>query len=265
MTESRELAPWLRAFEYWWYRYRRTWRGSVAYSFIFPTLYLAAMGLGLGTLVNHHLGTSITSLGTTGYLSFVAPGILAGSAMQIAVNESTYPVMGAIRWDRSYLAQTYTPLSVDDVLAGHVCFMAFRLLITCLSFCLIMVAFGSVHSWQGVLAIPVCVLTGLAFALPLAAFAARQDTDAGVSTVNRLVVVPLFLFSGSFFPTHQLPGFLRVVALFTPLYHGVALARSCTLGHLMQRASLAHLVYLLGLVLAGTLVARASYRSRLVS
>jgi lipooligosaccharide transport system permease protein len=255
----------MRAFEYWLYRYRRTWRGSIAYSFIFPTLYLAAMGLGLGTLVNKHLGTSISTIGATAYLPFVAPGILAGSAMQIAVNESTYPVMGAIRWDRSYLSQTYTPLSVSDVLIGHVCFMAFRLLITCVAFCLIMCAFGAMHSWQGILAVPACLLTGLAFALPLAAFSARQETDAGVSTVNRLIVVPLFLFSGSFFPTHQLPKLLRVVALATPLYHGVALARSCTLGHLVQWASVAHLLYLLGLLGVGVLVARASYRKRLIS
>ncbi len=253
-----------RAFEFWWRKYLRTWRGSVAYSFVYPTLYLAAMGVGLGGLVDHHLAATGSSLGTSSYLGFVAPGVLAGSAMQIGVNESSFPVMGAIKWNRAYLAQIYTPLGVNDVLLGHLSFIGARLLGTCSVFCLVMFGFGSVHSPEGALAIPAALLTGLAFAVPVAAYAARQDDDSGISLINRLVVVPLFLFSGSFFPVRQLPGFLQVLAQLTPLYHGVALCRSCTLGHLWQWSSLGHVAYLLALGGLALVAARRSYARRLL-
>ena len=95
----------------------------------------------------------------------------------------------------------------------------------------IMAAFGTVHSPLAILAIPVGMLTGLAFAAPIAAFAAAQQNDTGFSTIYRFGLIPLFLFSGTFFPITQLPGWLQPVAQATPLYHGVALCRGLVLGH----------------------------------
>ncbi len=95
----------------------------------------------------------------------------------------------------------------------------------------IMAAFGTVHSALAILALPVGVLTGLAFAAPIAAFAAAQQNDTGFSTIYRFGLIPLFLFSGTFFPIAQLPGWLQPVAQATPLYHGVALCRGLVLGH----------------------------------
>lgn len=259
------LPPFTRAFEFWWRKYLRTWRGSLTSSFLYPTLYLAAMGVGLGGLIDHHLGGSGSSgLGTSSYLAFVAPGVLAGSAMQIGVYESSYPVMGAMKWNRAYLAQVLSPLSATDVLLGHVCFMGARLFGTCAIFTMVMVGFGATHSGETALAVIAAMLTGFAFALPVAAFSSRQDNDAGLNSLYRLIIVPLFLFSGSFFPVHQLPGFLQAAAQFTPLYHGVALCRACTLGHLWQWSSLGHLAYLLVLSALGLLLARASYIKRLL-
>jgi lipooligosaccharide transport system permease protein len=232
-------------------------------SVVYPTLYLAAMGVGLGGLVTRHTGGAPASLGGVSYLAFVAPGVLAATSMQIAVNEASYPVMSAIRWQRSYLAMLATPLGVIDVLRGHLAWIATRLFLTVGAFVAIAAAFGALVSPEAILAVPAGVLAGLAFALPTAAFSAGAQNDAGFSTLNRLVIVPLFLFSGSFFPVHELPAALRVLAEFTPLYHGVALCRAATLGHLWQLSTLGHVAYLVGVVALSARWAMRAYLRRL--
>ncbi len=264
--ERRRATPlWRRAFAYWCFQFARTWRSTLTASVVYPTLYLAALGVGLGSLVDRHLGATSGSAGLDGvtYLRYVAPGILAGSVMQIAVNESTYPVMAATKWVHTYDAMLATPLRVLDVLAGHVGFVLLRLVVTSATFCAIAAGFGALVSPEAVLAVPAAVLTGLAFAAPVMAFAVTQERDSGFSVIHRLFVVPLFLFSGSFFPISQLPGFLQAVAVVTPLYHGVALCRACTLGRLWTLASLGHAAYLVALATAGWAVARVTFRRRL--
>src|SRR6185437_12733969 len=233
---------WLRAAAYWGYQYKRTWRSSVATSFLIPVLYLAAMGVALGSLIDKH------SHGVDGvtYVAFLAPGLLAGTCMQIGTNDATYPVMGAIKWVRTYMAQLAGPLSVYDVLLGHLAWIAARLAIVVSIYLAVMAAFGVVYSPWAVAALPAAVLTGLAFAAPVSAFAATQDKDSSFSTLYRFAIIPMFLFSGTFFPVSQLPTWLEAVAYATPLYHGVALCRDLTLGQ-VSWADLGHLAYLCAL------------------
>ena len=107
VTARRMATPmWLRAASYWGYQYRRTWRSSVVTSFLIPVLYLAAMGVALGSLIDKHSH----GVGGVTYVAFLAPGLLAGTCMQIGTNDATYPVMGAIKWMRTYLAQLAAPL-----------------------------------------------------------------------------------------------------------------------------------------------------------
>jgi lipooligosaccharide transport system permease protein len=261
--ESAHRVRWTRSLAYFFLQYRRTWVSSLASNFVYPTLYLTAMGVGLGHLVNAHVGTHAATLGGLSYLSFLAPGVLASSAMQVAVQESTYPVLGAIRWTYAYVAMVATPLRVTDVLRGHLAFIVFRLLVTCGTFTLVATAFGAIHSPEAALAVPAAVLCGLSFAAPIAAFSAKQDYDGGFPVLNRLIVIPLFLFSGTFFPVHQLPLVLQWVAVATPLYHGVALSRSLATGHGITWASLGHLAYLLVLVGIGYAWATRTYQARL--
>jgi lipooligosaccharide transport system permease protein len=253
--------PWYRALRYWMYQYKRTWRGSLTTSFLYPVLYLSAMGVGLGSLVNHHAHT----VGGVRYIDFLAPGLLAATAMQVGGNEAMYPVMGAIKWVRTYFAMLATPLGVADVLLGHLAWIALRLTTIAVIYLGIMAAFGTVHSPFAVLAVPAGVLTGMAFAAPIAAFAATQINDAGFSALYRFGLIPLFLFSGTFFPITQLPGWLQAVAEATPLYHGVALCRALTLGQLSLGPDLAHAAYLVALTVVGYLLARRSFRRRLVT
>ena len=254
---------WTRSLSYFFLQYRRTWVSSLASNFVYPTLYLTAMGVGLGHLINAHVGTHAATLGGISYLSFLAPGVLASSAMQVGVQESTYPVLGAIRWTYAYVAMVATPLRVIDVLRGQLAFIVFRLVVTCATFALIATAFGALRSAEAVLSVPAAVLCGLAFAAPIAAFAAKQDYDGGFPVLNRLIVIPLFLFSGTFFPVHQLPLVLQWVALATPLYHGVALSRAFAEGHGFVWSSLGHVAYLLCMITIGYVWATKTFERRL--
>ena len=251
---------WLRAAAYWGFQYKRTWRSSVVTSFLIPVLYLAAMGVALGSLIDKH------SHGVDGvtYVAFLAPGLLAGTCMQIGTNDATYPVMGGIKWMRTYHAQLAAPIGVYDVLLGHLAWIAARLAIVVSIYLAVMAAFGVVYSPWAILALPAGILTGMAFAAPVAAFAATLDNDDAFSTLYRFAIIPLFLFSGTFFPISQLPLLLQFVAYVTPLYHGVALCRDLTLGQVHAWADVGHAVYLAAWTGVGYALARRTFAARLV-
>lgn len=251
----------VRALQSWLTNYRRTWRGSIYSSLLNPVLYLGAMGLGLGSLVDKH-GTA--SLGGVSYLAFLAPGLMAASAMQTAVGESMYPVYTAVKWQQTYQAAAASPLRPGDIYRGHLMFTTIRLAMNMAMFLGILAAFGAFRSAWVVACLPVAVLTGLAFAAPLDAFAVtRQKSDQSFNVIFRFGMIPLFLFSGTFFPINQLPGWLRPVAYVTPLWHGVALCRSLSLGQVGLLGTLGHAAYLVAVVLVGLLAGELTYRRRL--
>src|SRR5436305_3800580 len=255
-------SPAVRSLQSWGYRYKRTWRGSAVSSVLQPVLFLAAMGLGLGSLVNRG---HATSLGGVTYLVFLAPALLAAGAMQTAALESTWPVMAAVKWLKTYDAMLATPLRVRDVLAGHLIWIALRVLMTCAVFLAVMAAFGAVKSPEAVFLLPVGVLTGLAFAAPIVAYAVTLERDSGLSALFRFGIIPMFLFSGTFFPVSQLPAALRPIAYITPLWHGVDLCRHLALGQASLLGSLAHVPCLALWTAVGSAIARVTYRRRLVN
>jgi lipooligosaccharide transport system permease protein len=254
--------PTIRSFEYWAYAYKRTWRGGVVTGILSPVLFLTAMGVGLGDLVNNGSSGSRSLDGVT-YLVFLAPGLLAANAMQVGVQESTYPVMGAIKWIRTYHAMLATPLRVIDVLLGHLLWIAVRVLMVSAIFLAVMAAFGTTKSWTALLTLPAGLLTGLAFSAPVVAYAATQERDSGFNAIYRFGVVPLFLFSGTFFPVSQLPAAVQPIAYATPLWHGVDLCRSLALGTAEPLLTVGHVAYLVALTALGVFLAARTYRTRL--
>src|SRR5438309_9546988 len=152
----------LRAYEYWLAVYRRVWRGTVMSSVLNPVLYLTALGVGLGKFVNRGVHPLPIP-----YLDFVAPGMLAAVAMQVAAIESSFPVRGAIKWNRQYFAMLATPLRVADLVTGHLLYVATRVTVAVSLYLTALLAFGALHSWYSLLTIPLCVLVGLAFAAPI--------------------------------------------------------------------------------------------------
>ncbi|MGD0081949.1 MAG: ABC transporter permease [Acidimicrobiales bacterium] len=254
-----------RVYGYMLLRYKRTWRGTLTTSFLYPLLYLVAMGVGLGHLVDRHLtgGAGLSRLGGFTYVQFIAPGLLAATAMQMGESESTYPVMSGVKWDRTYFAMVSSPIRVRDIQVGHLAWIATRLTVAATVFLAIIAAFGDVHSWWAILAMPCAVLTGLAFAAPMTAFSASQENDHAFAIIYRMAIIPLFLFSGTFFPLSQLPGWLQVIASLTPLYHGVTLCRGLVLGRLGLAEGLVHVAYLGALVVIGLAWGRRTYTRRL--
>jgi lipooligosaccharide transport system permease protein len=257
---SPEPAPWRPVFGSWLTAYKRTWRGSIFGRFLSPLLFLLSMGLGLGSLVDKSAG----GVGGVPYLKFVVPGILAAQAMWVAMGESTYAVMGAIRWNMKYHAMLATPIGINDILIGHLTYVAMQVTGATAIFLGVAALFGSFGSWWVLLALPITVLTGMAFAVPIFAFSATQETDGGFNILFRFIVTPLFLFSGVFFPVDQLPALMRPIAWVTPLWHGVDANRSLALGSPDVAGVLGHTAYLLLVIAIGALLARQTFTKRLV-
>ena len=244
-----------RVFEHRYLQYRRTFRASIFSSFLTPVLFLAAMGLGLGSYVDG--GTADASLGGVSYLAFLAPGLLVATCMNAASFEAAFPMMAGLRWSRIFHAMVAAPISPTDVTLGNLAWIGARILLVASVFTVVIVAFGAAESPLIVLAIPVGVLTGLAFAAPIMAFCATQKTPDKFNAVFRFGITPLFLFSGTFFPVESLPPLIQPLAWITPLWHGVALARGLSLGTIGEQPVLAlvHLVILIGFVVVGSWLA----------
>ena len=247
------------SFGFWAFQYRRTWRGTVVSSVLTPVLFLAAMGIGLGTLVDD--GGRLDGE----YLLFLAPGLLAATAMQTAGFESMYPVMGAIKWVRTYHAMLATPLGVSDILLGHLLWVVFRVTSSAAIYLAVIALFGAVASPMALLALPAATLCGMAYAAPIFAFSSGYEKPSGFAALERFVIVPMFLFSGTFFPVTQLPDVLQPVAYATPLWHGVELCRALVAGTQTLADALLHIGYLSLWIVAGVTAAMFFFRRRLES
>ncbi|MDT0165563.1 ABC transporter permease [Actinotalea sp. AC32] len=251
---------WPAVTAHWFVRYRRMWFGTAVSSFLAPLLYLVGMGWGLGRLVDDGAGGA----GGVPYLLFVAPGVLAATALQVAAGETTFSVMGSIKWDRTYHGMLSTPLAPVDVVVGHLVFVLVRIALAASVFLAVAAALGTVRSWWGVLAAPVAVLGGMAFAAWCYAYTARLESDRGITVLLRFVVMPLSLFSGTFFPVDQLPVWLQPVAWATPLWHTVEVCRALTLGVVEPWAVVGHLAFVALWLVAGVVAAVRVLTRRMV-
>jgi lipooligosaccharide transport system permease protein len=172
--------------------------------------------------------------------------------------------MGAIRWNMKYHAMLATPVGIDDILLGHLTYVAMQITGATAIFIGVAALFGSFGSWWVLLCLPITVLTGMAFAVPVFAFSAKQESDGGFNILFRFIMTPLFLFSGVFFPIDQLPAVIRPIAWIMPLWHGVDANRSLALGSPDVAGVLGHTAYLVVAIVIGALLARRSFTKRLV-
>jgi lipooligosaccharide transport system permease protein len=240
--------------------YRRTWRGSIIGRFLSPLFFLLSMGVGLGSLVDSRAG------GVDGvpYLQFVVPAIVATQSMWVAMGESTYAVLGYIKWNMVYHAMLATPMRVADVLAGHFLAVAGHLTLATSIFMAVAAVFGGFSSWWAVACLPIAVLTGMAFVTPIFAFTARQEGDGGFNILFRWVMTPLMLFSGTFFPIAQLPSWMQPIAWVTPLWHGVEACRSVSAGSVVPLVLMGHLAVLGAYAAVGWWLADRAFTTRLL-
>lgn len=249
--------PALTVLKYYLVAYRRTWRAGAFSSFLLPVLTVLGFGVGVGAYIDQ-------GVGGVRYLDWILPGLLASTALQVTIGESTWPVLSNFQWIKTYFAQGAAPLRVGDILGGHLAFVLFRVLSSSAAFLAVAALFGALHSPWAVAVLPVVLLLSLAVAAPTFAFSSSVPSDSYLALLFRFAVIPMTLFAGVFFPVESLPVALRWLAYVTPLWHAVDLCRAATLGVAAQWSVTGHLLYLAIWSLAGWFLARGAFLRKLV-
>ena len=230
------------------YVYKHGWMVLLS-GFFEPLFYLLSIGFGLGALIGTIQGPGGTQIP---YQLFVAPALLGTAAMNGAINESTFNFFFKLNYDKTFTSILATPLSAGDIAVGELVWALIRGGLYALGFMVVLVVLGMIHSVWVILAVPAALLVGFAFgAVGMAATSFMktwQDFD-----LIQLVILPLFLFSGTFYPIETYPEPLRLIVQLTPLYQGVDLIRSLTIGALSP-ILIVHVVYLLVCGFAGLFV-----------
>jgi lipooligosaccharide transport system permease protein len=249
----------LAVMESFWIWYRRGWRATVVSSVLQPVLFLVAFGVGFGSLVRTGAAT-----GGASYLVYLAPGLLAMTAVQTAAFESTYPVLSGFKWQQVYWGMSASPITPGQIAVGHLCWVVARMLSSGAVYLLAIVLVGGAVGFGIVVSLLAAVLCGAAFSAITMAFAATvQNEGTAFTSYFRFVLIPMTLFAGTFFPVSQLPVWLRPVAWATPLWHGTELARGAALNTLHWWPALGHLAYLVGLLAVGVVLVRWRFTARL--
>jgi lipooligosaccharide transport system permease protein len=228
--------------------YRRGWALFLS-GFLEPVLYLFSIGVGVGALV----GSFEFHGRDVGYTAFVAPAMLATAAMNGAIIDSTFNVFFKLKFQKVYEAVLATPMGTRDVARGEIGWAVLRGAIYSTGFLGVMVAMGLVGSWWGVLALPAAVLIGFAFAAVGMALTTFMKSWQHFEYIQ-LALMPMFLFSATFFPVTTYDGVVRWVVEVTPLYRGVVLVRELCTG-LLTVDALISVVYLLAMGAVGSRLA----------
>ncbi|GAW93956.1 ABC transporter permease [Calderihabitans maritimus] len=202
--------------------FKKTWVTNIAFNFIEPLLYLIAMGYGLGSFVPEIQGMS--------YIEFIAPGLIASSAMWASAAECTYDSFSRMHYRKVYHAIIATPLTVDEVVAGEILYGTFKSVLYGTVILLVISLLGLVKSPWALLVPGVLILCGLVFAELGMLWTGLVPNIDTFSYFFTLIITPMFLFSGVFFPIDGMPAPLKILAWFTPLYHIVELIRSLVAG-----------------------------------
>jgi lipooligosaccharide transport system permease protein len=227
-----------------------------------PILYLLGLGLGLAALIQGDIDDGGRAVS---YLVFIAPALLATAAIGVASEEFTYPVMSGFKWRRYFYGFNASPLSSPQIANGVVLGACARMFVGVAAYYLFIWVFGAVpNPATGWLSIFVGLLAGVSFGAPLMAYAASIEDDKGqFALVQRFIFVPMFLFSGTFYPLSTLPWFLQPIGWVSPLWHATELGRMLTYGPIDALPALGHLAYLLVLAAGGYLAARRIFERRL--
>jgi lipooligosaccharide transport system permease protein len=247
---EREARVWIKLWPAWSFSF-----------FVMPLLFLGSMGLGLGSYIDG----GRAPVGGFDYLTFVAPGLLAGGVMQNTAGDGLWGVMGGHKWQGTFNAAVASPLRPADVYGGWLLWRGVLGGITAVSFVLAASLLGGVPSAWGVLAVPAAVLCALAFSALISAYSITRETDASFPVVIRLVIMPMFVFSGTFFPLEEVPTAVRPLAWATPLWHAVELCRGATTGTLGLLEGLGHTAFLAACIAVGCAFGVRGFNRRLAA
>ena len=228
-----------------------------------PVLYLVSIGLGVGAYIDKNTG----GMGVDGvsYITFLAPALLATAAIQGALDESIYPTLEGFKWDKVFFSMNSTPLSGNHIAMGVFFNSLIRVTFTAIIYWLVMLAFGVLESPRAWLAIFTAIMAGAAFGALMQALAGLLENENMFFTVlNRFVIMPLFLFSGTFYPLTNMPIYLQWIGWISPLWHATELGRWLTYGHEISTLMLyTHFIFLNSLLLIGIIASRRIFTRRL--
>ena len=228
--------------------YSHTWMVLLS-GFFEPFFYLLSIGFGLGRLVGDVAGPGGQ---TNQYALLVAPALLAASSMNGAITESTFNFFFKLNYDKTFASILTTPMSAADISLGELAWALMRGALYSIGFLGVMVVFGLVRSPLVLLTLPGSLLIGFAFAAVGMAATSFMRTWQDFDLIQ-LVILPMFLFSGTFFPLDSVPEAVRIVIQLTPLYHGVDLLRTLSVG-VVGPDTLVHVLYLGGMGILGLAV-----------
>ena len=228
-----------------------------------PVLYLVSIGLGVGAYIDKNTG----GMGVDGvsYITFLAPALLATAAIQGAIDESVYPTLEGFKWNKIFFSMNSTPLSGNHIAMGVFLNSLIRVIFTAIIYWFVMLAFGVLESPRAWLAIFTAVMAGAAFGALMQALAGMlENEDIFFTVLQRFVIMPLFLFSGTFYPLTNMPIFLQWIGWISPLWHATELGRWLTYGHEISTLMLyTHFIFLNSLLLIGIIASRRIFTRRL--
>ncbi len=245
------LAVWRRNVLVW----RKLIGPSLLINFGEPLIYLMGLGLGLGLFIGRMSGLP--------YLTFLASGIVASSAMNTASFEGMYSVYTRMVPQRTYDSMLATPIDVDDIIAGEMLWCATKATIASTAILLVAALLGAVQHPSAVLAVPAAFLIGLCFAGPAIVMTAFSRGYDFFSYYFTLVITPMFMLCGVFYPTSSLPEWLQGAVQVLPLTHAVALVRPLVAGQMLARPAL-HILVLIVYAAVSYYLAVVLVRKRLI-
>ena len=219
MNLKRAMRVWQRNFTV----FTKLYKSSLALNFAEPIVYLWAMGLGLGAYVKEINGVP--------YINFIAPGMIASSAMFAAVYECSYGTFVRMTFQKTFDAILATPVNIDDLVAGELMWGASKSVLYGMIIMIVISSLGLVDSVSIIAVLPMLFISGIVFAEISMIFAAVVPGIDSFNYFYTLFMTPMFLFSGIFFPLDNLPPLVSKIAFFTPLYHLVNICRSFAQGH----------------------------------
>lgn len=240
------------------------WKGIIAIVAIGnPLFYLIAIGIGVGVLVNQNSGTSGT--GGVEYITFIAPALLASAALTGAMDEVMFPVLEGFKWRKLFFAMNATPITGVQIATGVFIAAMLRVAFTVFCYWALLVAFGVFSIGQSWDVIPITMFAAGAFAAVILGITAKvTKEDFFMTILGRLIIMPMFLFSGTFFPLQSMPTFLQPVGWVSPLWHATELGRHFSYGYSISGVMiLLHFAYLSALLIGGLTLANRSFTSRL--
>jgi len=228
-----------------------------------PVLYLVSIGLGLGSYIDKNTGT--VGIDGVSYITFLAPALLATAAIQGAIDESVFPTLEGFKWNKTFFSMNATPLSGNHIAMGVFFNSLIRVTFTAVTYWLVMLVLGVLQSPRAWLAIFTAVMAGAAFGAMMQALAGLlENENVFFTVVQRFIIMPLFLFSGTFYPLTNMPVYLQWIGWISPLWHATQLGRWLTYGSEISTSMLVlHFALLSSILIVGLISSRRIFTKRL--